>query len=153
MADGGPVYLDANVFIDFIEGAEPVSKPLAGLMRQLKQRPGLAITSELTLAEVLAPTKGRKRTPPVRRLYMNLLVWGGYVDLHPVSRLVLYETASLRATNITSKLKLADAIHLATALLAGCPLFVSRDRGIPMPDGMRRIGDAAAIDEIVTALR
>jgi predicted nucleic acid-binding protein len=149
MTDEAPIYLDANVFIDFIEGAEPVSKPLEGLMRHLKQHPGLAITSELTLAEVLAPTKGRKRPPPVRRLYMNLVIWGGFIDLHAVSRRVLFETANLRATHVTSKLKLADAIHLATAVLAGCRLFVSRDRGIPMPEGMRCIGDAAALDDIL----
>jgi predicted nucleic acid-binding protein len=154
MTNGGPIYLDANVFIDFVEGNETISTPIDPLMQSLKRRPGSAITSELTLAEVLAPSKGRRRHPPTRRLYLDILVWGRFIDLYPISRSVLYETANLRATATTSKLKLLDAIHLATAILAGCPLFVSRDRGIPMPTGMQRVeADAASVPGIVTSLR
>ncbi|MEX1060155.1 MAG: PIN domain-containing protein [Methyloceanibacter sp.] len=153
MTNGAPIYLDANVFIDFIEGDEAISTPIDPLMQALKRRPGSAITSKLTLAEVLAPSKGRKRHPPIRRLYLNLLVWGPFIHLHPISRSVLYETANLRATNVTAKLKLLDAIHLATALLSGCRLFVSRDRNIPMPTEMRRVeADASSVAEIVEAL-
>src|SRR3954471_24626301 len=111
MTNGGPVYLDANVFIDLIEGDDTISTPIEPLVQTLRQQPGSAITSELTLAEVLAPSKGRKRPPHVKRLYLNLLVWGRFIDLHPVSRGVLYETANLRATKATSKMKLLDAIY------------------------------------------
>jgi predicted nucleic acid-binding protein len=147
-------YLDANVFIDFIEGNEDLSEPIDGLMESLRKRPGTAVTSELTLAEVLSPTKGRKRHPPIRRLYLDLLVWSSFIDLRPVTRSVLYETATLRATNATAKLKLVDAIHLATAVLSGCQLFVSRDRGIPMPIGMQRIeADHASVTAVLERLR
>jgi predicted nucleic acid-binding protein len=98
MTNGGPIYLDANVFIDFIEGDETISNAIEPLVRKLRQQPGQAVTSELTLAEVLAPSKGRKRPPHIKRLYLNLLVWGRFIDLHPISRGVLYETAKLRAT-------------------------------------------------------
>ena len=84
MTNGDPVYLDANVFIDLIEGDDTVSTPIEPLVQTLRQQPGSAITSELTLAEVLAPSKGRKRPPHVKRLYLNLLVWGRFIDLHPV---------------------------------------------------------------------
>jgi len=143
MTNGGPVYLDANVFIDFIEGDETISTPIGPLVRRLRQKPGQAITSELTLAEVLAPSKGRKRPPHIRRLYLNLLVWGRFIELHPISRGVLYETANLRATKTTSKMKLLDAIHLANAVLAGCRIFITRDRDIRVPQGMLLIEPSA----------
>jgi len=84
---------------------------------------------------------------------MDLLLWGEFLSLKLVSRTVLLETVALRATRVTAKMKLPDAIHLATAVLSGCRLFVSRDRGIPMPKGMRRVeADAASVTEIVEAL-
>jgi len=85
---------------------------------------------------------------------MDLLIWSRFLALQPVSRSVLFETVALRATKATGKLKLPDAIHLATAILGGCRLFVSRDRAIPMPTGMRRVeADVSSVAEIVEALR
>ncbi len=146
MSDGAAVYLDANVFIDFIEGDPTISAPIEPLVQRLRQEPGLAITSELTLAEVLAPSRGRKRLPHVKRLYLNLLVWGRFIELRPITRRILYETASLRATKVTSKMKLVDAIHLATAVRDECRFFITRDRDIRVPQGMVRMApDAGSV--------
>lgn len=154
MTDGGPVYLDSNVFIDFIEGNEAISAPIRPLVYQLRQKPGQAVTSELTLAEVLAPSGGRKRPPHVRSLYSNLLVLGRFIDLRPISRDVLYETATLRATKATSRMKLLDAIHLATAVLAGCRIFMTRDRKIRVPQGMTLVEpNAGSVAKVIEALR
>jgi predicted nucleic acid-binding protein len=110
------VYLDANPFIYALEGAPAISAPIKTLFEALRTRPGAGVTSELTLAEVLAPSKGRKRTPQLKRAYLDLMVWSRFIDLQPVSRAILYETVNLRATRATAKLKLPDAIHLATAI-------------------------------------
>jgi predicted nucleic acid-binding protein len=153
MTNGGPIYLDANVFIDFIEGDETISNSIEPLVHKLRQQPGRAITSELTLAEVLAPSKGRKRPPHIKRLYLNLLVWGRFIDLHPISRGVLYETAKLRATKATSRMKLLDAIHVATAILSGCRFFITRDRDIRVPQGMHCMApDAGSVAKVIEAL-
>jgi len=98
----------------------------------------MAITSELTLAEVLAPPD-RKDALPLhvkRRLYLDLLVWSRFIDLKPVSRDVLYETADLR--NV-AKMKLPDAIHLVTAIQNKCRYFVSKDRRLKIPRGMKLV--------------
>ena len=154
MSNGGPIYLDANVFIDFVEGEKTISAPIDSLMQSLRQRSGSAITSELTLAEVLAPSKGRKRPPHIRRLYLNLLVWGRFIDLYPISRGVLYETTKLRATKATSRMKLLDAIHLATAVLSGSRFFVTRDRDIRVPQGMLRMEpESGSVSTLIEALR
>jgi predicted nucleic acid-binding protein len=155
MNDASLVYLDTNAFRDLVEGEPSISGPMQRLFEVLRKRPGLGITSELTLAEILAPSsRGQKREPPVSRTYLDLLLWSRFLSLQPVTRSILLETVRLRGTRVTAKLKLPDAIHLATAILSGCHLFVSRDRDIPMPTGMRRVeANESSVDEIIGALQ
>jgi predicted nucleic acid-binding protein len=130
-------YLDPNVFIDALEGADSIALPIKALFEAARSKPGALVTSELTLAEVLAPSRRGGRPPDLRRRYLDLIVWGGVVDLRPVSRDVIYETVELRPY---APLKLPDAIHLATAILAGCRYLVTRDEGFRnMPAGMQRM--------------
>ena len=132
------IYLDANSFIYAVEGDATTAEPIKTLFFALRQNPGMAITSELTLAEVLAPPD-RKDALPLhvkRRLYLDLLVWSRFIDLKPVSRDVLYETADLR--NV-AKMKLPDAIHLVTAIQNKCRYFVSKDRRLKIPRGMKLV--------------
>ncbi|MGZ8401550.1 MAG: type II toxin-antitoxin system VapC family toxin [Methyloceanibacter sp.] len=155
MTDRPTIYLDSNVFIYAVEGDEAISSPVQMLLKAARGLPGAAITSEVTLLEVLSPTKkGRKRLPHLKRRYLDLIVWSRFIDLQPISRAVIYETVALKATNVTAKLQFPDAIHLATAIRGGCSFFVSNDRDIPLPEGMMRIlPDAASIGRVVEALR
>jgi predicted nucleic acid-binding protein len=147
------VYLDANPFIYALEGAPAISAPIKTLFEALRAWPGAGITSELTLAEVLAPSKGRKRTPLLKRAYLDLMVWSRFIDLQLISRGVLYETVNLRATRATAKLKLPDAIHLATAIRGQCRFFLSGDKSIPVPRGMARAKpDMSSVADIIKVL-
>ena len=133
------VYLDTNVFIRAVEGLDDAAAPAKTLITMLRSRRiGIAATSEITLAEVLAPS-GRADAMPLemkRRAYLDLLLWSGFVALVPVSRNVLIDTASLRAV---SKLKLPDAV-LVSAIQARCRYFVSSDRDFDrLPEGMERV--------------
>jgi hypothetical protein len=81
------------------------------------------------------------------------MVWSRFIDLHPVSRGILYETVNLRATRATAKLKLPDAIHLATAIRGRCRFFVSGDKSIPVPRGMIHAKpDASSLADIIKVL-
>ncbi|MGB8401343.1 type II toxin-antitoxin system VapC family toxin [Bradyrhizobium sp.] len=132
------IYLDTNVFIKAVEGLDEAAAPAKTLIRTLRrQRAGMAATSEITFAEVLAPSKQAGALPlhTKRRAYLDLLLWSGFVALIPVSRNILIETAALRATG---NLKLPDAIQLASAIL--CRFFVSADKDFNrMPEGMERL--------------
>lgn len=121
------VYLDTNVFIRGIEGGENESRPVRTLLDSLRDFPGAALTSELTLAELLAPTarNGALGLEIKKPLYLDLIVDGSFIDVHPVSREILIETAQLR---VGFPQKLADAIHIATAISAGCRFLMSHDR-------------------------
>jgi predicted nucleic acid-binding protein len=131
------IYLDANVFIDAYEGEPLLSDPAAALLDALRDEPGLAVTSELSLAEVLARPEAEQDWRR-KRAYLNLILWSGVVAPLPITREVLLLTGKLRAGH-SPKLKLLDAIHLATASEQRCRVFVSRDDGIQVPPGMRRM--------------
>jgi predicted nucleic acid-binding protein len=122
------VYLDANVFIYALEGNSDVADPLRELFKLFRNRRGTGITSELTLAEVLAGTSGTQR-----RNYLNLIVWSQIFDLQPVSRDILLETAAYRRQ--AGMPKLPDAIHVVTAIRSNCRTILSADVRLKLPEG------------------
>lgn len=121
-----PVYLDANIFIYLVEGEPSFAEPVREFFDFLQKKSFTVTTSELTLAEVLAPPR-RPGALPLhikKRLYLDLILFSSTVELAPVSREILIETTELR--NVT-KHKLADAIHILSAVRAKCRYFVSND--------------------------
>jgi predicted nucleic acid-binding protein len=143
MADSSPrLYVDANAFIYVIEGEEALAKPIQNLFFLLKDRPGVAITSELTIAEVLPKARMREQ----RQAYLDLIVWSGVCKLQPISRDILYDTVDYRRTAITKSAdghevmpRLPDAIHIVTAIQSRCSHLLSGDVRLKMPDGMTRV--------------
>jgi len=121
------LYLDTNVFIRAFEGTSDEAKDLQEFFKILRRdHRHFSVTSELTLAELLAPAD-RKDAVPLhikRRFYLGLIVWSGFIDLQPVTRSILCETADLRQV---AKHKLPDAIHVVTAVRARCRYFMSGD--------------------------
>jgi predicted nucleic acid-binding protein len=134
------IYLDTNVFIRAVEGLDEAAVPAKTLIKALRQqRTGIAATSEITFAEVLAPSKQANSMPlhMKRRAYLDLLLWSGFVALIPVSRNILIETAELRAVG---RFKLPDAVHLVSAIQVRCRFFVSGDRDFDkVPADMERV--------------
>jgi predicted nucleic acid-binding protein len=138
------LYFDANVFIYAVEGSDDIAGTLRTLFELLSGGKNLAVTSELTLAEVLP-----KPDPIRRRNYLELIVYSGLFDLYPVTRDVLIETADYRRVAGLSKSdtfgsqagmpKLPDAIHVVTAVRAGCARMLSFDRKLKLPEGMQRV--------------
>jgi predicted nucleic acid-binding protein len=122
------LYLDANVFIYAIEGHPDIAEPLRRLFDLLRANRGIGVTSELTLAEVLP-----RASSVQRQSYLNMIVWSRIFDLHPVSRDILIETAKYR--EMAGMPKLPDAIHVVTAIRAGCRTVLSGDSRLKLPDG------------------
>jgi len=133
------LYFDTNVFIYAVEGGDDIAGRLRVLFELLGRNLYLAVTSELTLAEVLP-----KADPIRRRNYLELILHSGLFDLHPVTRDILVETAAYRRVAGVSKPdasmpKLPDAIHVVTAVRAGCGRMLSFDRALKLPEGMRHL--------------
>ena len=138
------LYFDANVFIYAVEGSDDIAYRLRALFELLSGTINQAVTSELTLAEVLP-----KANPIRRRNYLELILHSGLFDLQPMTRDILMETADYRRiANVSdpdaskphaSMPKLPDAIHVVTAARAGCARMLSFDRAIKLPKGMHRV--------------
>jgi len=148
------VYLDTNVFIRAFESPPDEARPIQQLFETLRENRKLSVTSELTLAEVLAPVQRKGALEPhiKRRIYLNLIVWGGFFDLMPVSRSILYDTAELRRV---ANHKLPDAVHVVTAIQTRCAFFMSNDNDMKqLPRGMQRVlPDESGVAAVMDALR
>jgi predicted nucleic acid-binding protein len=133
------VYIDANPFIYAIEGDKALAHAMMDLFRLFRQGSCLGVTSELTLAEVLA-----KARPPARhRTYLGLILWSGVFDLRSVTRDILIDTAKYRRNAVIRHAdgretmpRLPDAIHVVTAIRSRCAMLVSADRRLKVPRGM-----------------
>ena len=119
------LYLDTCVFVAAFEESGPNAGPTRRLFDALISKPGFAITSELTLAELLAPSMNIVMSVAERRhLYLKLFDDVGFVSLKPVTREVLMDTVALRENHPQ---RVPDAIHIATAIATGCRYFMSFD--------------------------
>jgi predicted nucleic acid-binding protein len=129
----GPVALDSSIFIYFIEEhpkylplVEPVFEAVdAGVLE--------AVTSTLTLLEVLViPFRFANATLIDR--YETLLTKSRGLRLVDLDRDFLRAVAQVRAS---TRAKTPDAMQLAAAMAAGCPVFLTNDDRIPNVPGLR----------------
>jgi predicted nucleic acid-binding protein len=120
---GSPLYLDANAIIYAVETGNRFTASLHDLFTTLDAGVNVAITSELTLAEVLVRPLAMQADNLVFR-YERLLSGEGPIGLAPVTPPILRRAAQIRAD---TRLKLIDAIHVATAVELGCHVLVSND--------------------------
>jgi predicted nucleic acid-binding protein len=121
---GSKLYLDTTTIIYASEGSPLLSPGAQSLLLRIDSGELLAVTSELTLAEVLVKPI-RDRNPALADIYRARMRTGRTLEVLPVTRDVLERAAALRAEQVS--LKLPDAIHAATALIARCDLFVTND--------------------------
>jgi len=130
---GGKVYLDTNIFIYAVEAAVEYRSAVEALFELLEKGAVSAVTSELTLAETLAKPfeVGRHDIAQVYEAMLTPSIW---LSVLPIDRSILIEAARLQAE---VKLRLPDAIHIATAIAAECPTVISNDRRIQVPPGMK----------------
>jgi predicted nucleic acid-binding protein len=133
---GPTVYLDANVFIYTLEGYPLFAPVLSALSDRLDTGELRAVTSELTLAETLVRPMllGDSR---LEGAYETAIRPSGFLDVVPVSREVLREAARTRAG--VSRLRLPDAIHVATARISGCSSFLTNDRRLKELEGIEAV--------------
>ena len=120
------IYWDSMLFIYLLEGHRDFSKRVQHLLQRSYERGDLLFTSHLALGEILAGAElsnnVQKKTTMRQAIdemgFSYLPFDGGAVD--PFS--------SLRAK---SKIRIADAIHLACAASAGIDLFLTGDKQLP----------------------
>jgi len=140
-----PIYLDANVLI-YAKETDGNSGMLARRWLLQADRGRMrAVTSGLTVVEVL-PYPIAANDDVILSGYRRLL--GGFPNFSvvPVTTAILYRAAELRAELGGDT---PDAIHVATALAAGCGGLVTNDDRIKLPPDLAR----HALDDVLTLYR
>lgn len=118
----GAIYLDTSAIIYSVERNEPYFTLLAPAWQQAEAGQLGVVCGELVIAETLVR--------PIREGNADLaaafraVFAAPEVDLVPTTRRLWENTARLRAE---TGLKTPDALHAATALWAGCALFITND--------------------------
>lgn len=120
---GKRLYRDANLFIYAVEAVEPWARTRHALFSALDRGECSAVTSELTVAECLVKPMELDRQDLVQT-YLEVLQSRQALDVFPVDRAVLIEAACLRSVE---RVKLPDAIHVATALRRRCDTVLTND--------------------------
>ncbi len=130
---GSRVYLDANIWLYALEGYPSFIQDLTALFQSFEQGTLTAITSELSLAEALVkPIQNHNLAQ--QQIYKQAISSRENVFVIPIQRNVLIEAAKLRAS---TKLKLPDAIHAATALITQCSIFLTNDQRFQVVPGLQ----------------
>jgi predicted nucleic acid-binding protein len=124
LASHAIIGLDTSVFIYHLEGHTrylPLTQELLAGVQAGRQR---AITSTITVME-LTVRPWQVGRPAVAREYEALLVHFPHLTLADVTRDVARRAAQLRARH---RIRPADALHVATALVHRATGFVTNDR-------------------------
>lgn len=130
---GGPVALDTSIFVYFIE-EHPIYLPLVDPLFEAMDAGELeAVTSSLTLLEVLVIPFRFGNAALIDR-YETLLTKSRGLRLVDLDRDFLRFVAQVRAA---TRAKAPDAMQLAAAMAAGCPVFLTNDDRIPNVSGLR----------------
>lgn len=139
---GARVYVDANAWI---YAREPDAKwdELRAFFGWAQNGQWKLVTSELSLAETLVwPIKNRDRG--AQSAFGSQIHSAPHLMVLPVSRAVLVEAATLRATRA---LEMPDAIHAASAKLSRYSHFLTGDeelaRAVHLP--VLRLGESGAM--------
>jgi predicted nucleic acid-binding protein len=130
---GTSVYLDTNIIIYAVEGYETYAAPIKALLKGLTDGEIIAVTSELTIAEVLVKPK-RDGSVKLEEAYRRFLLPTKALRNSAVSREILEAAAGIRAS---SPLRLVDAIHWAPAMIEQCDSFLTNDDGFKSATGVR----------------
>lgn len=126
------IYVDSNIFIYLIDGDDDTRRRALSALEEFDRQNANMFTSELTIAEcTIAPIRDQ-RTDIVTAFH-GLLEDPKIVELMAITRDTLGLAANMAAR---LRLKLPDAIHVATVEALSCGVFLTNDRGIRAPTGI-----------------
>ena len=128
---GGSVYIDANAIIYSVERIEPYRELLAPMWQKARAGQFALASSELVVLETLIKPL-REGNVRLETLFRSIFA-AAEMDLIPATLADWEEAARIRAA---TGLKTSDALHAATALSAGCTLFITNDGDFRRVEGL-----------------
>ena len=124
---GKRVYFDANIFIYLLEHHPDLGEVCLSIVQSAVDKELDGYSGDLVLAELLVkPLKenNARAVQAVRDLFTN----DTRIELLPHTKTAFISAAHLRANY---KIKLPDALHIATAVENHMDVFLTNDREIP----------------------
>ena len=115
--------LDSPPFIYFMESHPKFDAVLTSLFQRIAAGRPKAVVSSLILTEVLVHPL-RRGAAELEVEYRDLLTRSANLELLPVGVAIAQRAAQLRARY---GIRTPDALHIATALEAGCQAFLTND--------------------------
>lgn len=122
IAAGAIAYVDANVLIYAVERIQPYASLLRPIWEAARSNTATLIGSELLIIETL--TGPLKQGDQALIAAYDEILRASDLQLLPITDAILRQGAALRANH---GLKAPDAIHAATALSAGCSMYLTND--------------------------
>jgi predicted nucleic acid-binding protein len=132
---GSAVAIDTAPFIYFIENNPAFIRLVAPFFEGLDGGEFRAVTSTITLTEVLVHPL-RQDNQALAARYFHILTTSRNLAVLPVSDAIASEAAALRAKH---GYKTPDAIQIATGLIGGASSFLTNDAGLGSIPGMRSV--------------
>ncbi len=128
---GGSVYIDANAIIYSVERVEPYHDLLAPMWEEAREGRFTLASSELVALETLIKPL-RDGNARLEMLFRSILA-SAEMDIIPATLATWEDAARIRAT---TGLATSDALHAATAMRAGCALFITNDTDFRRVEGL-----------------
>ncbi len=120
------LYIETAPLIYYVEEHPTYLVRMDAVIDTVENQPIQAYSSVITLAEVLIqPMRTGDKT--LEQEYRDILVNSGGYQLVPITIPVAESAADLRARY---NLRTPDALHVGSALRAGCDAFLTNDTGI-----------------------
>ncbi len=138
---GRVIGLDTNVFIYQLEANPKYQASTHHVFKWLAEGKGRAVTSTITLTELLVPSYRAKDVEKVNELYALLSTFPNLTWV-PADTVVCDVAAKVRGEH---GLRTPDAIQAATALATGATGFIANDPVFRRIPGM----DAMILDDLI----
>ena len=127
----GLIYIDASSLIYSVERVEPYRTILEAMWQKAQDGDLTIVSSPLIVLEALVKPL-RDGNTEIELQYRELFA-SGAVKLLDASYQMFEDAANIRAR---TNLKTPDALHAATALYAGCTLFITNDNDFRRVEGL-----------------
>jgi predicted nucleic acid-binding protein len=120
------LYIETAPLIYYVEENSTYVAKMDAIIEAVEDVLIEAVSSVIILTEVL-PQPIKMGNTKLEQEYRNILLHSGGFGLLPVTAQMAESAAELRARY---NLRTADALHVATAIAAGCDAFLTNDGGI-----------------------
>ena len=125
---GKRVYFDTNIFIYILENHFEFGETCLSVVQSGADKELDGYSGDLVLAELLVKPLKDNNARAVKAV-KDLFTEDTKIELLPHTRSAFITAAHLRANH---KIKLPDALHLATAIENHIEIFLTNDRDIPL---------------------